>query len=62
MNTEKRDQFIDTFAEWLLESGHAEGKHNADRLAWDFIAGAWDDGGDDLDSWIAAYEDAIQES
>jgi hypothetical protein len=61
MDAKKRDEFLTVFAGWLLEAGHATDQKHADRLAWDFVVGAWD-GDDDLESWLAAYEEAIAET
>lgn len=54
----KLNKLLDRFAEWLVSKGYAYDKFHADRLAWDFIVGAFDDD-DNLQGWIDAYEDMV---
>jgi len=56
-DTADRDEFVTLFATWLLDSGYAAVTTDAERMAWDFVCGAWN-GNADLAEWAAAYDDA----
>ena len=53
MTTTARNELIDQFAAWLLSTGDAADKQDADRKAWDFVAPAYDEG-----ATLAEFQDA----